>query len=130
MDTYDIYLKHEAGNVLPVEEAIEIYNSLVQSVALCTNEYKEEIVNELIEKSIKYSVVRAKWEVWNREIKIKEDEGRTLKHNSVIDAFNILARLIKSEDIDTSWRDRLGDDRKRIGDFACFLTYMVGINNR
>lgn len=97
MDTYDIYLKHEAGNVLPVEEAIEIYNSLVQSVALCTNEYKEEIVNELIEKSIKYSVVRAKWEVWDREIKIKEDEGRTLKHNSVIDAVNILARLIKSE---------------------------------
>ena len=34
MDTYDIYLKHEAGNVLPVEEAIEIYTSLVQSVAL------------------------------------------------------------------------------------------------
>lgn len=66
MDTYDIYLKHEAGNVLPVEEAIEIYKSLVQSVALCTNEYKE-------------------------------DEGRTLKHNSVIDAVNILARLIKSE---------------------------------
>lgn len=80
-----------------MEEAIEIYNSLVQSVALCTNEYKEEIVNELIEKSIKYSVVRAKWEVWDREIKIKEDEGRTLKHNSVIDAVNILARLIKSE---------------------------------
>ena len=130
MDTYDICLKHEAGNVLPVEEAIEIYNSLVQSVALCTNEYTEEIVNELIEKSIKYSVVRAKWEVWDRETKIKEDEGRTLKHNSVIDAFNILARLIKSEDIDISWRDRLGDDRKRIGDFACFLTYMVGINNR
>lgn len=130
MDTYDIYLKHEAGNVLPVEEAIEIYSSLAKSVSLCTNEYKEEIVNELIEKAIKYSVVRAKWETWNRETKIKEDEGRTLKHNSVIDAFNILARLIKSEDIDISWRDRLGDDRKRIGDFACFLTYMVGINNR
>lgn len=130
MDTYDIYLKHEAGNVLPVEEAIEIYNSLAKSVSLCTNEYKEEILNELIEKAIKYSVVRAKWENWDRETKIKEDEGRTLKHNSVIDVFNILARLLKSEDIDISWRDRLGDDRKRIGDFACFLTYMVGINNR
>lgn len=64
MDTYEVYLKHEAGNVLAVEEALEIYNGLVKSISLCTNEYKEEIVNELIEKSIKYSVVRAKWETW------------------------------------------------------------------
>lgn len=130
MDKYDVYLKHEAGNVLPIEEALRIYDGLLHSIKICTNEYKDEIVNELIEKTIKYSAVRAKWEIWDRETRISEDKGRTIIHNAVIDAFNILARLLSKDDIDTTWRDELGENRKRIGDFACFLVYMIGISNR
>lgn len=130
MESYNVYLKHEAGNVLPMEEALQTYESLVQSLALSTNEYKDELVNDLIEKAVKYAEIRAKWEIWDRENRIKEDAGRTIKHNAVIDAFNILARLLKADGIDTAWRDKLGENRKRIGDFACFLVYMIGIGNR
>ena len=34
------------------------------------------------------------------------------------------------EGMDISWREDLGDERKRIGDFACFVTYITGISNR
>lgn len=130
MNTYDSYLKHEAGNILTMEEALEIYENLVQTVHICKSEDKDEFVNEMIEKATKYTNVRANWEVWDREKRINEDRGRSIMHNAFIDSLNILARLLKADGIETPWRDQLGDHRKRIGDFACFLVYMIGIQNR
>jgi hypothetical protein len=51
-------------------------------------------------------------------------------HDTVIDSIEILARLANKEGMDISWREDLGDERKRIGDFACFVTYITGISNR
>jgi len=34
------------------------------------------------------------------------------------------------ENKDTSWRVELGEDRKVIGDFACFLHCILGIETR
>lgn len=130
MDSYEQYLSHEAGNVLPIDEALCIYNNLIETIKVCRSEDKDEFVSDLIDKASKYAYVRVSWELWDEETKLKEDGSRTIKHNAVIDAFNILARLINAEGIETPWRDKLGDNRKRIGDFACFMTYMVGINNR
>jgi hypothetical protein len=31
---------------------------------------------------------------------------------------------------DTTLRIKLGNDRKEIGDFACFIHYLFGINGR
>lgn len=30
----------------------------------------------------------------------------------------------------TEWREHLGDDRKRIGDFACYLALFYALNSR
>lgn len=130
MNTYDSYLEHEAGNILTMEEALEIYESLVQTICLCKSEDKDEFVNEMIEKAAKYTTVRVNWETWDRETRMQEDRGRSIKHNAFIDSLNILARLLNADGIETPWRDQLGDNRKRIGDFACFLVYMIGIQNR
>ena len=62
--------------------------------------------------------------------RMEADKGRTIKHNAFIDSLNILTRLLNSDGISTPWREQLGDDRKRIGDFACFVAYIVGISNR
>lgn len=130
MESYNTYLEHPAKNVLPVEEAVKIYENLVETIESCKAEDKDEFVQDLIEKAINYSNIRANWELWNQEKRMSEDQGRSITHNSLIDAFNILSRLLKTEGIDTPWRDALGDERKRIGDFACFMVYMIGINNR
>jgi hypothetical protein len=55
------------------------------------------------------------------------DAGRTAAHNAFIDALNILSRAMKKEGKDNEWRRLLGDDRKEIGDFACFLVAHLGI---
>ena len=41
-----------------------------------------------------------------------------------------LARIVEHDGGDAYWRLQLGDNRKRIGDFACFVSYITGISNR
>jgi len=83
-----------------------------------------------LKKACAYASVRQQWEFWNNEEKLENDPSRTIKHNAFIDSVNILARLINSDGIETPWREQLGDQRKRVGDFACFVAYIVGISNR
>lgn len=61
----------------------------------------------------------------SREQRIEMDQRRRLAHNTFIDACNMGA-----EGEDNSWRADLGDDRKIIGDFACFVHCFLGIEAR
>lgn len=130
MLTYDEYLNHHARNVLPVEEAISIYNDMLASFNACRVEDKDEYLESFLEKAIKYSQIRAKWELYSNEEKAEKDPNRTSTHDGVIIAANVLSRLIASDGTDAGWRERLGDNRKRVGDYACFVAYMMGVSNR
>ncbi|MBP5744982.1 MAG: hypothetical protein J6W58_01615, partial [Lachnospiraceae bacterium] len=70
------------------------------------------------------------WEFMDYQERIDADPSRTRMHDTVIDSIEILARLANKEGMDISWRDDLGNERKRLGDFACFVTYITGILNR
>lgn len=138
MDTYPSYLTHPAGAVLPFEEALQIYDAMTAGIAkyrgtsACKQdtEILEEIVQEFSQKACDYAGIRAQWGFWCRERKLQEDMERTGKHNAVIDSLNILCRLLNKKDIETPWREQLGNQRKRIGDFACFIAYITELNNR
>lgn len=130
MNTYQSYLNHPAGNTLPVEEALQIYTALTESVKKCSIEDVSDFYNDMVKKSCKYASIRSSWEFMSNEERMSADVGRTSSHNVLIDSVNILARVIKSDGIETAWRDNLGDNRKKIGDFACFVAYITGICNR
>ena len=95
-----------------------------------------ELYDELMKITTRYATIRANWLLLNREEKIEQDSGRTSCHNSVITHFNMLARYLKQQGKVAAWRDELGyeeDDpynRKTIGDFACYLAFVNGINAR
>jgi hypothetical protein len=55
------------------------------------------------------------------------DRRRTLAHNVLIDALNILSRSMERRGEDISWRAMLGNDRVLIGDIACHLHCALGI---
>ena len=65
-----------------------------------------------------------------RQQRISEDDARSKKHDSVIIKFNMLAKYMEMQGWDSSWREKLGNERKRIGDFACYIEYVYGINAR
>jgi len=58
------------------------------------------------------------------------DQARRISHNAFIDTCNILSRNMIKEGEDASWRRLLGNDRKAIGDFACYLTCILAVQAR
>ena len=64
------------------------------------------------------------------------DSRRTSAHDSVIMHINMLARYLKMQGSETAWRDVLGDEkedpsnRKRIGDFGCYLAFVNALAAR
>lgn len=130
MNNYETYLNHPAGDILRIEEAMQIYNDIFEGIRKCTIEDKMDFVDDFLKKACNYATTRQQWEFWSREERMDNDAGRTITHDAFIDSVNILARLLNSDGIDTPWREQLGDQRKRIGDFACFTAYIIGISNR
>ncbi len=128
--TYEAYLNHPAGNVLIVEDALKIYKEMAESIGKCQMEDKLDFWNDFVKKAAEYAYVRGMWEYMDREKRTETDISRSLKHEGLITSINVLARIAGNEGIDNSWREELGGERKRIGDFACFVTYITGIANR
>ena len=93
----------------------------------------QEIYKNLVAVATKYAGIRAEWLLWDRITKIEKDDSRTSCHNSLIVRFDVLARYLKSRGKEAAWRDVLGyekDDRKTIGDFACYLVFINSLNAR
>ena len=129
-DRYEEYLKRI--DTLTIEQASEIYRTIIESLDLDENDDRE-ILQDYLMAAAKYANVRACWNILSREEKMDTDANRTACHNKVILHLNILARYLASKGKDVSWRDELGDDslhRKRIGDFACYVACLEGLNAR
>ena len=129
-DRYEEYLKRI--DTLTIEQASEIYRTIIESLDLDENDDRE-IMQDYLMAAAKYANVRACWNNLSREEKMDTDANRTACHNKVILHLNILARYLASKGKDVSWRDELGDDslhRKKMGDFACYVACIEGLNAR
>lgn len=95
-----------------------------------------ELYDELVKKSIEYASIRASWTLMSHDEKMSADEGRTMKHDSLIIKFNQLAKYLQLKGQPAMWRDLLGyekDDkmnRKKIGDMGCYLAFVHALNAR
>ena len=86
--------------------------------------------NDLISAAIRYAELRVRSQQPKAADDSQIDADRTRAHNAFIDARNILARNMQVSGEDTAWRAELGEDRKTIGDLACFIHCFVGIAAR
>ncbi len=86
--------------------------------------------DDLFLVAVRYARIRVDWRLAPPEERRAMDPGRTAAHNVLIDACNILSRYMNNAGMSTDWRDRLGTDRKEIGDFACHLHAFLGIEAR
>ena len=77
-----------------------------------------------------FHVIRSEWHFADLESQKDLNEERTQAHNALISNCDMLARNMKKAEEDDSWRIKLGTDRKRIGDFACLVHALIGIEAR
>lgn len=132
IESYKEYLSLPKS--LTIEQMQELHGEIISEIGSDTDAV--ELYNELLQKAGKYSAIRSGWMHLSPQEKMDQDSRRTSCHNSVITHFNMLARYLKQQNKPALWRDKLGyeeDDpynRKAIGDFACYLTFVAGINAR
>ena len=130
MYTYENYLAERDS--ITMEKAAEIHARICSCIDP-ENEDDMEILGDFLKAAAKYAGVRAGWKLLSREEKMDTDANRTACHDKVIFHLNILARYLASKGEDASWRDELGDEeehRKKIGDFACYVTCIEGLTAR
>jgi len=89
-----------------------------------------ELKEDLYNLAIRYAKLRTDWYLADLDSRKELDKPRTVSHDAFIDSCNILSRNMAEAGEDNSWRERLGDNRKEIGDFACYLSCILGIKAR
>ena len=103
--------------------AIDVWNQIKDTVLT-------DLKLNLVETGIRYAQIRVEWLLADSEKQAVIGQDRTTCHNSFIVACDVLARNMSKHGENGSWRRRLSDDRKVIGDFACFLHCRLGISAR
>lgn len=122
---YDKYLK--APDSISFEEAMKIYGEIVEE-APDGNQAFDEAWDNAIEKMTAYADLRAHWKITPKPQ--RNNDQRTVKHDNVIASLDQLAECMKEQNLNADWREELGNQRKRIGDFACYVSLIYGLSAR
>jgi len=130
--TYEEYLQQPKS--ISLDQMQDLHSQILAEIV--GDDDAEEIYDDLIAQATRYASFRANWLLWDRQEKMDKDDNRTSCHNSLIVKFNMLARYLRMQGKESSWRDALGYEendrytRKTIGDFACYLVFVNSINAR
>jgi hypothetical protein len=118
----------KGASTMEYSTAREVYQKL--NAVTRGDEDAEMLYRDLVNLAVSYARRRTDWQLVDIEARIRMDEARTIAHDAFIGSCNSLARYLGRIDRDTSWRDMLTEDRKEIGDFACYIHAMLGVEAR
>lgn len=110
------------------EKNEKYYNEIVDNCH--RNDEVFEMWQDLLDKAIEYTSIRAKWSLMLREEKIEKDAYRTACHDSFINSLKIYVRYLKEIGIKLKSNELIEQDRKTIGDFANYIAFREAIKNR
>jgi hypothetical protein len=100
------------------DDAVQVYEAIKSG---------DELLRvQVLRTAIRYCNIRVEWGFMTREERLAAESHRTAAHNALIDAVNALSRSMAISGQDNEWRRLLTNDRKVIGDFACFLVAHLG----
>lgn len=94
------------------------------------DETTQVLLADFVSSAVRYAGLRAAWQISPMEKRLEMDRNRTCAHNALIDSCNILSRAMVQRGMSAEWRTELGQDRKNIGDFACYLHCLLGLRAR
>ena len=115
------------SQTLSYAEAKEIYCDMRENLDRHDGDLME-LYDDMIARAVRYAHIRSGWNALTREQRAEKDSARTSAHDAFIVGLNIVARI--QGDTGSRWRERLTEDRKRIGDFACYLALFEAIRAR
>ena len=60
----------------------------------------------------------------------ENDMNRSIQHDAFITNLKVITRYLKAQGRSAEWEPLLEQDRKEIGDLACYIHCELGIQNR
>ena len=103
----------------------ELFEKYYTEILDCCHKNDEafEMWQDLLNKAIEYTSIRAKWSLMSTAEKIKKDTHRTACHDSFINSLKIYVRYLKELGIELKSNELIEQDRKTIGDFANYIVF-------
>ncbi len=130
--TYREYL--EKPKALTVDEMQKLHEQLLAEIK--DDDKAVAMYEGFIVTAVKYADIRASWKLIPKEQRSSINDQRTACHNQLIVHFDEIAKQLRAAGKPAQWREELGYEevdkynRKRIGDFACYISFIHGINAR
>lgn len=135
ISTYEEFLRMEP-KPMSFEEANKVYHMIL--AARPAEDYREfdDLLDEMVKRAVAYAGARAQWAHMTLEEKMANnaaaDAERSRKHDLFIKAQNKLVEYMYDNKLGDYFEvmDLIGEERKRVGDFACYLAYVYSLNER
>jgi hypothetical protein len=108
---------------MTLNEAEQVYGAIKSS-------RWDSLIDDLNAAAVRYARIRTDWQLADQDRRRALDDERSRAHDVFIDCCHILARNMEKFGEDASWHDRIGSDRKSIGDFACLIHCLLGLQAR
>lgn len=89
-----------------------------------------QLQDDFIAAAVRYARKRVDWQIAETGERLEMERSRKTAHDAFIDTCNVLDRCMKKKGLPTDWRSTLGDDRRELGDFACFVHLILGLRAR
>ncbi|MCK1236786.1 hypothetical protein MX003_03585 [Streptococcus uberis] len=113
--------------------SFEVCTNYFQDLIIAVNQTDEDSLlywNDFISASVDYSQARGEWLLLSREEKHAKDDMRTTKHNKFIYTLKIFIAYSKQKGYDFPWFESIKENRKQLGDLACYISYIYAVNAR
>lgn len=132
MNFYTYQDFEKMSNHLSLVEGEAIYNKFLHSAtSILFDKAFKGYWEDFVLASVEYAEKRGKWLLTPIHERTESmDAYRTSRHDRVILSLKIIKRYMEKNDLDTQCFEGIGEDRKRIGDFACYISYVYSVNSR
>ena len=126
----DLFKRNDESTEHILSDVSLSYKNFYKFFTIIDNSKHIEMKKSFYRNAVRYAKLRADWYLVDREQRALMHEERRSAHNIFIDFCNIMSRSMIKDGDDISWRKELGDDRQVIGDFACYISFVLGIKAR
>ena len=130
--TYREYL--EKPSVLTFEDMNRLHEAILADMA--DDPEAKALYDRLVRAGTLYVETRAGWKLMPKDVRRERNDERTARHNNVIIGLDLLADYLREKGLPAAWRNEIGYEaedkvnRKRCGDFGCYLAFINAINAR
>lgn len=110
--------------MLAYEEARKLYEEIREKAAKQPEDFRE-FYEEFLEAAVEYAKTRLSWSFMTLEERRADDGSRSIKHDGFMAMLSAVCRNLGIEGIDD-----LMPERKSKGDFACYISLFLALEQR